>query len=97
MIVLGYATEEPEYLKGRLSGAGVVHYGGYHRTTAEELDELVRLYDDPELHLGLDDTWKQQGLDHYLDWFYTKWSTRGGTRSGKSQMFELLEKVGFME
>jgi nitroreductase len=97
MLVLGYATQEPEYLKGRLSGVGVVHYGKYHRATPEELDELVRSYDDPELHLGLDDTWEQQGLDHYLDWFFTVWSIRGGERRGRSQVSELLERTGFME
>jgi len=96
MLVLGYATQEPEYLKGRLNGVGVVHYGKYHRATPEELGELVGLYDDPELHLGINDLWKRQGLEHYLDWFYTVWSTRGEKRSGKSQMFELLEKTGFL-
>jgi len=97
MLVLGYPQEEPSYRKGRLSGLGVVHYGKYHRAVADELEVLVQQYDDPEKHLGLNNTWKQKGLDHYLDWFYTVWSTRGGKKEGKSQMYEILERIGFLE
>lgn len=97
MLVLGYASTEPDYMKDRLNGPGVVHYGKYHRVTAQELDELVQQYDDPEKHLRLNDAWEQQGFDHYLDWFYTVWSVRWGKSSVKSQMFEILEKVGFLE
>jgi nitroreductase len=96
MLVLGYADHEPEYLKGRLSGPGVVHWGKYHRLSSDELDELIAQYDDPENHLGLNDAWKKMGMDHYLDWFFTKWSTLGGQRTGKSQMLELLEQVDFV-
>ncbi len=97
MLVLGYPATEPDYLKGRLNGPGVIHYGKYHRVTAQELDELVQQYDDPERHLGLNDGWEQQGFDHYLDWFYTVWSARGGKSGVKSQMFEILEQVEFLE
>jgi nitroreductase len=97
MLVLGYADQEPAHLKGRLSGAGVVHWGKYHRPTPDELDGLVRHYDDAATHLALSQDWKEQGMAHYLDWFYTVWSTRGGSREGRSQMSELLERVGFWE
>lgn len=97
MLVLGYADAEPAYLKGRLSGAGVVHWGKYHRLTAQELDELVAQYDDVDMHLALSDAWKAEGMAHYLDWFYTRWSARGGPSTGPSQMFDLLRQVGFLE
>jgi nitroreductase len=97
MLVLGYANQEPEYLKGRLCGPGVVHWDRYHRLTPNELDELVQTYDDPDTHLMLTDAWKEQGMDHYLDWFYTVWSTRGEKKSGKSQMLELIERAGFVD
>jgi hypothetical protein len=97
MLVLGYADHEPDYLKGRLSGAGVVHWGKYHRPTPEELDELVQRYDDVAIHLALSQVWKEKGMAHYLDWFFTVWSTRGGSSGGKSQMCEILEQVGFLE
>jgi len=96
-LILGYPNQEPEHQKGRLNGHGVIHYGKYRRATKENLDELVKQYDDPEKHMGLDDTWREQGLDHYLDWFYTIWSARGGTPKGKSQMAEIMEQMGFME
>jgi hypothetical protein len=97
MLVLGYADEEPTALKGRLNGPGVIHRGKYHRLTADELDDLVAQYDDPTTHLGLSDLWREQGMAHYLDWFYTVWSVRGGARKGRSQMAVLLEGVGFGE
>jgi nitroreductase len=97
MLVLGYPQEEPSYLKGRLSGPGLVHFGKYHRVVADELEVLVQEYDVPEKHLGLNNSWKQEGFEHYLDWFYTVWSTRGGKKDGKSQMYEILERIGFIE
>lgn len=96
-LVLGYLDQEPVYLKGRLSGPGVIHYDRYHKVTTEEMDKLVMQYDDSQKHLGLIDDWKQQGFKHYLDWFYTVWSAGGGKPSGKSRMAEILEKIGFME
>lgn len=100
MLVLGYPDKETHYLKGRLRGPAVVHYGKYHRATTEELDALVRQYDDPEKHLALNENWKQQGFNHYQDWLYTKWLnplTRSTKKHGRSQMYEILERIGFME
>ena len=97
MLVLGYADEEPKTLKGRLNGPGVIHWGRYHRLTEAELDGLVAQYDDPEIHLGMNDVWREEEMAHYLDWFCTVWSRRGGQRRGKSQMFELLGLSGFLD
>ncbi|MBW1804266.1 MAG: nitroreductase family protein [Deltaproteobacteria bacterium] len=96
-LILGYPNQEPDHQKGRLNGPGVVHYEKYRKATKEDLYELVAQYDDLEKHMGLDNTWRKQGLDHYLDWFYTIWSTRGGPPEGRSQMAEILEQMGFME
>ena len=97
MLILGYADEEPTCLKGRLNGPGVVHWNRYHRLAGGELDDLVAQYDDPKTHLSLNDLWREQGMDHYLDWFYTVWSRRGGQRTGKSQVQELIEGAGFVD
>lgn len=95
-LILGYPSKEPAYQKGRWVGSGVIHYGTYHPITAEELDALIQHYDDPEVHMGLSDTW-QDKFAHYLDWFFEAWIGRGGPRMSKSQMAELLERVGFSE
>ncbi len=95
-LILGYPAQEPEYQKGRWTGAGVIHYGKYHPITTEELDTLVEYYDDPEVHMGLTDTW-QDKFAHYLDWFFEAWIGRGGPKTGKSQMAELLGRAGFLE
>ena len=96
MLVMGYADAEPAF-KGRLNGPGVVHWGRYDRLTEDELDDLVAQYDDPAAHLGLNDAWREQGLAHYLDWFYTVWSPRGGQRTGVSQLHALLEGAGLVD
>ncbi|MBW1862566.1 MAG: nitroreductase family protein [Deltaproteobacteria bacterium] len=96
-LVLGYPDQEPDHMKGRLSGKGLVHYDKYSKATPEELDELVNHYDDPQNHMWLSDEWKEKGLKHYLDWFYSVWSARGGKPEGKSQMAEILGNIGFMD
>lgn len=97
-LLLGYPDKGPDHLKGRLNGAGVIHYDKYHRLTTEELDELVDQYDDPDKHLYLNEMWKKEGFDHYLDWYYKVWVPRINKKpEGKSKMAEILEKIGFME
>jgi nitroreductase len=92
-LLLGYAAEEPEFQKGRLSGAGVVHHGRYRRLSEDEAAQLVAEHDDPERHLGLVSDWKEKGHEHYLDWFYKDWSSP----MDASQFYEILRRAGFIE
>jgi nitroreductase len=94
-VVLGYPTEEPRHLRGRLSGAGVVHEDRYHRLTKEECDALVREHDDPDRHLALSDEWRKDGHAHYLDWLFTAWLGRNRPAGDESQMTRLLKRAGF--
>jgi nitroreductase len=96
-LVLGYPKTEPAYRTGRLRGPGVVHYEKYHRLSKDESDELVRQYDDPKLHLGLNDDWRQKDHKHYLDWFYKDWSGRFKPPAGESAIFKRLKKSGFVD
>jgi hypothetical protein len=96
-LCLGYPSKEPKYLKGRLSGLGVVHYNRYHRLSKEELDKLIQEYDDEENRIALSwENWKEMGFKHYLDWFYTRWSRE--IPAEKLKEFHLiLEKSGFID
>ena len=96
-LCLGYPSKEPECLKGRLTGLGVVHHNKYHRLTPEELEILVQKYDDEESHIALSwENWKDKGFSHYLDWFYSRWSRE--LPSEKLKEFHLmLEKTGFID
>lgn len=97
-VVLGYATEQPRERKGRLSGPGVVHEGRYHRLTKEELEALVRQHDDPAAHLGLNDSWRQEGRKHYLEWFFGSWAARAAKpTTSETPMLRLLRRAGFIE
>ncbi len=82
---------------GRLRGPGVVHYEKFHRLSASELEDLVRRHDDPALHLGLNDEWRQKGYKHYLDWFYKEWMARFKPAAGESAIFKRLRKSGFID
>ncbi len=98
-VVLGYPREEPAYLKGRLSTEFIVHEGHYQAPDETQLPRIVAEYDDHDRHLGLIDNWEQQGFEHYLDWFYTKWCglpDRQRVATGKIQEFQKrLAKSGF--
>ena len=101
-LVLGYAAKEPAYMKGRLSGPGVVHFGQYHRLSKTELDEIVRQYDDKSRHLGLVEDWDQKGHKHYLDWLYRDWLRVPSAQAPQSaptesQISRFMRKSGFVE
>ena len=96
-LILGYPKSEPAYQMGRLRGPGVVHYENFHHLSKNELDEIVRQHDDPKLHLGLNDEWRQKGFKHYLDWFYKEWMGRFKPPSGESAFFKRLKKSGFID
>ena len=96
MLILGYPIEEPAYRKGRLNGTGIVHYGTYHSLSAEEIPQVIQRYDEPEAHLAMNNEWREKGFTHYLDWFYTVWVGRFAKATGKSQMAQILERIGFL-
>jgi nitroreductase len=98
-VVLGYAQKEPAYQKGRLSIRHIVHKGQYHAPDETQLKEIIAEYDDHALHLGMTDNWEVLGFEHYLDWFYTKWTGKPASEKvarGKVLEFqERLRKSGF--
>jgi nitroreductase len=95
LLVLGYPTAEPGYLKGRITSSGVVHRNQYHRLSHEELDEMVDTYDNPANHLVLNPAWKSEDCAHYLDWFFTKWSGPGFNPK-EIEFAEILGRAGFV-
>jgi nitroreductase len=98
-LVLGYPTEEPAHLKGRLDGPGVIHNEKYRAPTKEELEAITRIYDDPERRLALVDDWKAKGHKHYLDWFFKDWMRVGSkpAQPPETQMLRRLKRSRFVE
>jgi nitroreductase len=96
-LVLGYPTEEPPYQKGRLNGVGVIHYENYHRLTKEEVADITRQYDDKERHLALNENWKAQGYNHYMDWWFKDWLGGSKPTDQETQMLRFLRRSGFVE
>jgi nitroreductase len=96
-LVLGYPKSEPDHKRGRLSGPGVVHWGGYHRLTADEIDEIVAQYDEASNHLDLDVPWREEGFGHFLDWFYQVWSNPRQRPAGAGRIFDAFAATGFTD
>jgi nitroreductase len=98
-VVLGYPRKEPACQKGRLSYRHVVHFGEYHTYTEDQLREIVAEYDDHSRHMGFIDDWEKLGFEHYLDWFYVKWTGKPAKEKiagGKVLEFqERLQESGF--
>jgi len=96
-LVLGYPTEEPRFRKGRLDGVGVIHYENYHRLSKEEVADITRQYDDKERHLALNENWKAQGYNHYMDWWFKEWLGGSKPTDRETQMLRFLRRSGFVE
>jgi len=97
-VVIGYPTQEPDHLRGRLSDVGVIHRESYHQPTPEELETVTRQYDNKEKHIALNDSWGQQGHKHYLDWLFKVWLKGAAKPTEKeTQMLRMLKQCGFVE
>lgn len=96
-MVLGYPTEEPAHLKGRLDGAGVIHHEKYHQPGKDEVEGIMRQYDDPDRHLTLNENWRAGGHRHYLDWYFKEWLGDAKPTAEETQMLRLLKRSGFVE
>ncbi len=97
-LVLGYNTEEPKYEKGRLDGVGIIHNETYHKLTEEDLEEIIKRYDDKNAHMGLVENWDKQGHKHYLDWLHKSWLRAFSKNETKeTQMFSILKRSGFVD
>ena len=96
-VVLGYPTEEPANLKGRLDGPGVIHYETYHKLSPDEVTDITRQYDEKERHLALNENWKTQGYKHYMDWWFKDWLGGSKPTDRETQMLRFLRRSGFVE
>jgi nitroreductase len=95
-LILGVAQNEPEALRGRLTGPGVIHHGTYSGATDEEHQAIIEAYDNPGTGLSPAVPWKEKGFDHFLDWFFEVWSNRGPAGDGRSPLFQRLIDAGFL-
>ncbi len=95
-LILGYAESEPAYQKGRISGAGIIHFDEYRSLEDADVQNLIAQYDQRENNLGLIQDWEKQGFKHYLDWFYTSWCEKMDIKKEK-EVYDILERAAFIE
>ena len=97
-LCLGYPEQEPTFKRGRITGPGIIHFGQYKRMDNKEMDELVKDYAIAEKRLSNipADKLKENGFDHFLDWFYQAWSKRGFPQP-MEELYKILQKIGFLD
>jgi nitroreductase len=96
-VCFGYATESSGHVKGRLPESAIFHERGYREPDDAELDAWIARYDDPRAELGLTESWREQGYDHYLDWFLEKWAPVVGSRRQSDVMCARLRSHGMLD
>jgi FMN reductase [NAD(P)H] len=87
IVYLGYNQNAEKKGKGRLPLDIVFHEGTYNELNDRHIQEIIDLYDGDETRLALNDSWKKLGYNHYLEWFFEKWSPVIGSRKN-SEKFE---------
>lgn len=95
MLILGYPTIEPGYLRGRLTGNGIFHNGTYKASNDQELDHMIAEYDNPDTHLAMNGNWQDTGCSHYLDWFFKVW-TGPNNPAKEEELKKILVRAGFL-
>lgn len=97
-LVLGYATEEAPFHKGKLEGTGIFYDGKYHKLTSKEIQQLIDSYDKKENHLGLYEDWDKDGHKHYLDWLHSNWlQGQSKPTMETTEVFKFIKRSGFVE
>ena len=72
-LALGYSNVKFQFEKDRLEGPGIIHQEKYTKIDDTEKEKIVKAYDDPERHIGISETWREEGHASYLSWFYNVW------------------------
>lgn len=95
-LCLGYATEEPLHLKGRVR-KGVIHHNRYQRLSPEEIDELIAEYDIEEKHFTTmtREEIAKEGYKGYLDRYFSRWKGDFPEERTKS-FYATLKKAGLL-
>ncbi|MBK5112072.1 MAG: nitroreductase family protein [Candidatus Heimdallarchaeota archaeon] len=93
---LGYPEEEPEWKMGRISGSGIIHKNKYKKLSTEELDQLVKDYENQDLRLGVSaEKLSELGFERYLDWFFEVRS-RPFPEEKINELYDILRKAKFL-
>lgn len=96
-LVLGYGEQQPERLKDRWNGPGVIHYGKYHRLTPDELDAMTQDYDNPDKYLDMrGPRQEKEERQSFPDWFFQVWCRQFNTNDNKTmEFYKTISDAGF--
>lgn len=91
-VCLGYSNVEGKAQKGRLALNQIFNDGKYKQLMDDEVLALITEYDDQVKNIGLVKDWDEKGYQHYLDWFFEKWSPVIGSRDQSDTFIKALKK-----
>jgi len=96
-LALGYSDESKSIHKGRVKN-GVIHYGKYKQMSPKELEDQIQEYDDDKNHLGFTsrENWEKAGFQHYLEFYFTKWSKSQPVDEIRS-FYKVIADSGFLD
>jgi nitroreductase len=94
-LLLGYDTRPSPHKTGRLGGPGVVHYERYSRMDEGSMADMIAQYDNPESGLQLTAGWRDQGFQHYLNWYFQRGARRPNAAKNQ-EIYEHLARAGFL-
>lgn len=99
-LALGYSNVKFQFEKDRLEGPGIIHQEKYTKIDDTEKEKIVKAYDDPERHIGISETWREEGHASYLSWFYNVWCKSFGDPNSRicklhlRHLYKRLEDAG---
>lgn len=91
-VCLGYSEVENRKQKGRIDLNHTFHENTYKDPSDKEIIQLIEEYDDQKKNIGLIKNWKEKGYEHYLEWFFEKWSPVIGSSKESDILIDALKK-----
>ncbi len=72
-LALGYSNVKFQFERTGWKGLGIYIKEKYTKIDDTEKEKIVKAYDHPERHIGISETWREEGHASYLSWFYNVW------------------------
>jgi FMN reductase [NAD(P)H] len=91
-VSLGYSKKNRKKQKGRISSKYLFHSDQYQKVENNDINEIIKEYDSIEKNIALVNNWKDKGFNHYLEWFFDKWSPNIGSRKQSEAFVKALKK-----
>jgi len=87
---MGHSKNTPKPKKSRLNPKNIFHENYYQIPIKNDIEDIIIEYD--KENIGLISNWKEKGYNHYLEWFFDKWSPVVGSRKENALLIKKLKE-----